>query len=614
MVGPYMENMIAKAVSIQTKTKSLDRTIVSFCEPPLYFLFEIKSPGPSFDALAHKIIQSVKEGGDNFEESLEKTNEMLADIAKGGQTEWVGNLSVIIAQIHDNKLNLTSLGDASCFLIRNRNITEITAEQPKKTEPIQTFAHILSGELKENDRLIIGNQEFFENLPIGQLNQLLHSHTGLDGSLKIKEAATSIVRRLQKQRAKSPNAFLIEIKKGSESPQIACETFYIDHKPSPQLAKIFSRWFERPIRHWKLPPFVSKNKQKILIGLSILIILALIFEITSIINKRHKATLTQGQRKIIMEAEDKNREAGEALKKGEKEAAKKLYQEALNLIGPIKNKETDSLAAKINLQLDKLNEVFRVTPKEVLDFSVFKNASVSQIFVVGQDIYSVDTKTNQIYQNRKNPNFLPQNSGHFVAGTFQDQDNLLLLYQDAEGLYEYKIDDNTLEKAKIVFDEKWQKATILGSYFNNVYLLNPEEGQIFKYQKLTTGYSKGLSYVDQEKVNLKNAISMSVDGYIWILKKDGTVLKLMGGRPLTDFSIKGIPETLKLQNPVKIFTTVDTPTLFILDGNRVLEFDKSGNYLKTFILNLKDIKDLWVEFKAKKIYVLSGTKVYEIKI
>lgn len=614
--------LIAKTISLVNKFKNPGSTLILNYDAPYYFLIEIKNPWSQSNALAYKIIQTIKESENDFEEALKEVNEMLSKNTPEEQSEWIGKLSAIIALINDNKLNITSLGNASCFLIRDQTINDITSEQPKEAPPSQTFTHILSGELKENDKIVIGTAEFFETIPIVHINQILNKRS-------LKQASLYIASLLRKAKSKSSNAFLIEILGESATPESPIyETIYIDQKPSRQ----FFKWLFKNVaaaalgmaallgylfkyfKKIKMPPVIIKHKKWVFVSLLAIAVIAFSYITIDSILKRKKATLTFEQRKIIMEAEDKNREAGEALKKGDKESAIKIYQEALSLAQQVKSKESNSLIDKINWQLEQLSNITHLKPKEVLDFSVFKNASVSQFFVVKKDIFAVDNKNNQIYQNKKNPNFLPQISGHFVAGAYQPQDNLLLLYQDEGGLYEYKIDENKIEQAKIVFGEKWQKAKVVETYFRNVYLLNPDEGQIYKYERLATGYSKGHPYVDQSKINLKNAISMSVDGYIYVLKSDKTVVKLMAGRLVSDFSLVGIPDSgSELKNPIKIFARPETPNLYILDDNRVLEFDKSGRYLKMFVIDgLADIKDFWVSPEHKKIYLLSGTKIYSI--
>ncbi|MCX6807130.1 MAG: hypothetical protein NT135_03395 [Candidatus Berkelbacteria bacterium] len=651
-----MSNYVVKAVSFLNKNKIADRTLLCSCEHPLYFLIETKHSWLPTNALAYRIIQTVKNKfsernsslSENFEEALKETNEILAKLTEEGQTEWVDNLSAIILLIDQDALSLTSLGSSSCFLIREGNAIEITADQPKETHPLRTFSHILNGQLKEKDRLILGNPEFFEKVPLDYLKKVI--------------AGSEVANLIQKERIKKANALILQIESGSPTSVSSSETIYLDEDKAKiilmQSGKYLSSFFKWILKQTKrifsflykktkhnLPKaqkYINQSHQKItaktkttsqktglskifsalagykrwiLVGFSGVLIFALIFEITVVLKNRFQSSELLSQRKTIMAAEDKTRTADELVKQGKQEEAIKNYKEALQLVSQMNNKDANILSDKINAKLDKLNNIVRIDPKEYLDFNVFKNATVSQIILAEKTIYSVDSKTNQIYKEKSNPSSLPQYSGQFIYGSFQDQEKLLVFYQENDGVYEYKIDENKVEKAKTVFDQGWEKAKIIATYFTNLYLLNPEQGQIYKYEKTAAGYSKGSAYVNKDNVDLKKAISFALDGYVYVLNNDGTVIKLMAGRRVNNFTINGIPENetgSKIKNPIKIITFPEQQSLYILDGNQILEFDKTGKYQKMLVINnITNIKDFAVSPKNKKIYLLSGTKVYE---
>lgn len=618
-----MTDYTFKAISLINKKKLIDRSLLISCQHPLYFLIEIKHSLFPTNALAYRIMQTVKEKySEGFEEALKEVNDILAKLTSEGQTEWIGNLSAIIVLLDKDKINLSSLGNASCFLFRNENIIEITSDQPKEAHPLKAFSHILNGDLKEKDKIAIGNLDFFDNLPLNNLKDILLKKP-------IKEATIDISHVLQEQRAKKASALILETQKKKPNNSLSsAEMIYLDQRQTiktlGKIFRLFSSWLFSNLGRFRLPKIIKAPKKKnsniknsnvkkwILVGSLLLLFLISIFEISNLIKNRPQTKEAQNQRQIIMAAEDKEREADQALKSANKEEAFKLYEQALQVISSVKTKEATSISSKISAKIDKMNNIVRVSPTEGFDFSIFKNSSISRIFVIDKTIYSVDTKNNQIYKEKSNPSSLPQSSGQFVSGVYQEDAKILDLYQDLGGIYEYKVDENKLEKAQTVFDDKWEKAKILGTYFSNLYLLDPQAGQIYRHEKTAAGYSKGIAYVNKDKVNLKKAISMTLDGYIYVLNNDGTVIKLMGGRPVTDFALKGIPGNATIKNPIKIITSPEMKSLYILDGERILEFDKNGNYLRMFMINsITGFKDFVIDFANKKVYLLSGTKVYE---
>ncbi|GAG69483.1 unnamed protein product, partial [marine sediment metagenome] len=140
--------------------------------------------------------------------------------------------------------------------------------------------------------------------------------------------------------------------------------------------------------------------------------------------------------------------------------------------------------------------------------------------------------------------------------------------------------------------------------------------QIYKYTKTSTGWSEAKNTIDNTKADISKAISFDIDGYIYVLNQDGSCLKLSKGSPLLDFGLKNIPPpTEKIEDPIKILTSTEINSLYVLDAKtrKILEFDKEGNYLRQYIVpdDAGQVKDIAVNIKTQKIYVLADTFVYQ---
>lgn len=624
--------------AILTRSKPLDRVILVSFESPLFFLIEIKGPLHPSNILAQSIIETVsKMREQNFEEAVRQTNDVLAKAVEEGQTEWLQNISAIIALVSGNKIHLTSVGNAACFLFREGKEIEVTKEQPEVAQPLKAFPHILSGGLQGNDKIIIGNPAFFSYFSLDFLTQTLFRGP-------LSETAPLLNRSLNKDKIRGARGLVLELTKESAAPLILYSDEVIKREtPNETLqllaaagkklsglghatVKTIRRTFFLPrhfvgvkikrtvaktalFKRFKSINFSKTQKQITLLIVSLICLLALAGLVGGTMWKRAQTMTSQEAKKLIVQAEDKNRQASILLSQGDKQGAEKLLKETLSLIAPISNKSANNLREKVNFQLDKLYNIFRPKPSEIFDFGKhFEKPDVSHLAMVKGVSFSVDHQNNKLYQGEKSPVSLPQYSGKFVTLGYQSIENILLIYQDLEGIFEYKIDEEKLEKASVVFTEKWKKATVLATYFTNIYLYNPDEAQIYKYEKTAAGYSKPLAYVNKEKVDLRGTISIALDGFVYALKEDGTILKLLGGRPVSDFAVKEIPQ------PIKIFTWAEIPNLYVLEKNRILELDKNGKYLRMFVFELKDVKDFWVNYKNKKIYILSENKVFEIKM
>ncbi len=153
-----------------------------------------------------------------------------------------------------------------------------------------------------------------------------------------------------------------------------------------------------------------------------------------------------------------------------------------------------------------------------------------------------------------------------------------------------------------------------GTYLGNVYFLVPSENQILKSVPTDEGYPTAKYWVTEENPPLEDAVAMAIDGFIYVLKSDGSALKFEKGELVTDFRLKDLD--LPLADPRAIFTTIDSEHLYILDvGNRrIVVTDKNGLYQSQYIYEEGpvDPTDLFVDEAAGAIYLLDGTRFFRI--
>ena len=154
----------------------------------------------------------------------------------------------------------------------------------------------------------------------------------------------------------------------------------------------------------------------------------------------------------------------------------------------------------------------------------------------------------------------------------------------------------------------------LGIYFGNVYVLDKDGKQINKFVQTADGFGKADYFASGVSPDLSGATSITIDGSIWILFKDGTIEKFTKGKADT-FSISGLDKSFS--SPLRIYTTVDFSNVYVLDqGNsRIVVLDKNGTYKAQYQADvLKHASDFEVLEADKKVYVLSSGKVYQIDL
>lgn len=167
---------------------------------------------------------------------------------------------------------------------------------------------------------------------------------------------------------------------------------------------------------------------------------------------------------------------------------------------------------------------------------------------------------------------------------------------------------------------------VIASYSGNVYILDTKSGLVWRYGNSGTVYSEGKSLFDPNKVNLKKSVSLAIDGSFYVLKQDGSITKLTGGKQDTTFALKGQPTlSQKLTQPLQVVTNEGLSSIFILDAGstssdrstgRILEFTKNGDFVKQFAFpsNFTNVRAFDINTKDNKIWILNGSTVSEFSI
>ncbi len=284
-----------------------------------------------------------------------------------------------------------------------------------------------------------------------------------------------------------------------------------------------------------------------------------------------------------------------------------------------KNKAIE-LTKEIQTSLDQTTKTNRLYgPKPVFSF----NDSVGRVVLTGLDIYGFDSD-GKIYTANvadKEPRLVAsigKENGNVISANFSSSKNKIFIYPSSNKMIEYDITSKTQGEMKVTDGSgKWEDAKAISSFVTNVYLLDSEAGEVWKHVETETGYGKGTSYANANKTSLRGAVDLAVDGNIYVLLNTGDVVKFIKGTLDQGFSLKNIPASNnKVEIPTKIYTDADTNYIFILDKktNRILKFDKSGNYVNQTVLDNMPIDDFVVNGKVQKMWILSGGKIFGIDL
>ncbi|MEA2098027.1 MAG: hypothetical protein U9P70_03060 [Patescibacteria group bacterium] len=379
---------------------------------------------------------------------------------------------------------------------------------------------------------------------------------------------------------------------------------------------------------------VSSNRKKLILVTFVLIafvfIGGLIFKnYTDSENEKFSAYAS-----LLIQAENKIEKAEIDSISNQPEARKSLI-EAKNIINTrnisLDDKERyKQLSAKasvlleeIQKQLDIIDLVSRIEdPIVIIDFNQIEDIKdPKKIFKDNKKYFVFDSKNGTLngisFTKKDITDFkikIKDNANLSSASTSMEKTKEIIFATDSNKMGIFDISKETFSTIEIELPENISKLKDLSAYSNFLYLL--DSNQIYKYKKLTNSFASGKTWFEKENENIEDVISMAIDGSIYLLNSNGLIDKFNRGRKVIGFSTESPSELISSSS--EIYTKPEFEYLYITDSakNRIVLFNKiSGELLGQYISNKFDnLKNIIVDEKNKKIYILNGDKIFEVEI
>lgn len=412
----------------------------------------------------------------------------------------------------------------------------------------------------------------------------------------------------------------------NEEPSKPYSVHYYEEKPTSSSGfslfriKLFFSKIQRKIRDaWKWTK--NKENRSILYALIVIaLIVVLSLSVIELKKKQQAKNAEQEQSQVLDSVNNKFEEAKLAILYNEMDKAKELLNEVISTATQIMNdyptltEKAEEIIEKANEESDKLTSTTRFnSPSLVATFPEANN-----IFNMNNNTIALNSSNTNIYYIKDSEkDFSTLNGSNALGGSFSASgyNNIDSIYALTSINQLYKINNISASPEKIIpTSGVWENATDISYFLDNLYLLDSVNGQIYKHAGSPDGFTEGTSYIDSTKIDIKGAVSFTVDGFVYVLKSDGSTIKMSLGIE-QDFSLHDIPQPNdKISKPKKIWTTSEINSLYVLDDNRVLEFTKDGKFTRQYAFSpeLKNIVDFFISSKDKKMWVLDNNNVYQV--
>ncbi|MEW6407883.1 MAG: hypothetical protein AB1465_04290 [Patescibacteria group bacterium] len=646
------------------------------------------------EILKHEYFRKEENIATNFEFALSRANQTMSALAEEGHIEWLNKFHALIAVIYDNQIHLTTTGKTLACLFRGKETINITEGLTSQKSPsiMKTFVNIISGNLKDDDKLLFATPHVLEYFSWEKIKRIIQKPTVIQAKkdflsdisnefepmsfiiLKINEKklffektparphtitpSITLPKPLLSQKTAeilprqiSAKSGLTKIKEIMSKNLKEMQNFTrsllnkinpkkeIDQtqKTSPVKFRLASgeksTFFLNLIKILKEIYISFLQKFRHLAPLSrVLLIVALLFIITLTINIT-RASLKQKDKKLNLQyekalslAQEKEKQASNALIYNDYEKAGKLLLETKEIaekdLLPSKKykEEGEKLLLKIQENLDKTNKVIRVKDvKTLVDLEAAK-IETRNIIAVNDAIFVFDSKKTTLYkfdEKAKKFSLFAKNDElkEVMLLAANETKNTILFLTKKLNLYEFIIETKNFQTSDITFANESALPQDMQSYAERLYFLVPSDNQLWRHQRIISGYTPGVEwFLDKKNLDIKNAASFAIDGSVYILKANGEVLKFLNAEK-EEFTMPKL--TIPLSSPTKIITNIDSEFIYILDPKekRVIVLDKKGSLKNQYISDeFSELQGIYVKEKDKKMYLLTDKKLLEVKL
>jgi hypothetical protein len=556
----------------------------------IYMIGEIANPETNKSSFLQNVFHVAREKyyqntSLTPELALKETLKEINDLIK--KKNYVGKSDILFLVIKNFSIYLAKIGRTKAFLVSNGTNKDISEEL--EITGSNLFSNMVSGRMKKSDRLIVLTSEINNFFKKGKVFEEISKDC-------FGEKTIEKISSLHEEKYKDTSGVAIIVdhtislkekrvitKKRKEKFSFKQVLFY----DVIAFLKLKSVKFKLP--KIEKPSFTKKSLLLPLLLLGVIVLGSVIIGIENsarFSKEREKISLLE--EKISLARNEENFHLlQEVLSELEKLSQEKIrYKEEVLVLYNSLKEELSSISLKEELdELEFVVKIEEINPNHIITKKdrIYLFSSLSSLMIV----LNPSTKEMVSYPLPQNAN-LSSLSGEKII-IFSDPEELIF------------IENDIVSSNKIDLAYEGQEYISLSSFLGRPYLLD-KKGNIFRYTD-----KNPLSWIKEQEKLPENAISLSIDGSIFVLTSENKIYRYHEGEEKEKIDPFVFPALL---SATKIYTSPESP-LFVLDAKekRLVVISKEGNLIKQ-IFNEKftDLKD--ISIVGEKIYLLVGKEVY----
>ncbi len=351
--------------------------------------------------------------------------------------------------------------------------------------------------------------------------------------------------------------------------------------------------------------------------------IALLVGVNVLSRSQARLKADEAYRAQVVSAEEKRDQAAAALIYREDDRARALYKEvqtiadALPSDTPERKAVADRLHADVVSGLDQIRHVVNIpNPPVAADLATMGGdlRGGTALATFGKDLYAFGSDRKAYRYDPGSKAFARVDAAVGDVGTALATVETAkdVLYLDSRpGISRFDPANKQLQVTDLKpGTNTWAD---LVEYSNRLYVLSPSAGQVVRYSINDRGFDGGSNWIKAKSSDLSQAVSLAIDGTVYVLRPDGTAVRFATGNEVGwALQVADPPVT----GATDIWTDADSTFVYVLDpaGKRLLVYAKeTGAFTSQYYSDaFADLKDFHVDEAARTIYLLSGSKLFAI--
>lgn len=547
-----------------------------------------------------------------FEECMKKLNESLKENTK--------EIHGIISVQDKSELHVSQTGQGETYLIRRGKLNVIIENMNNPVEGSdETFTSIASGELLVDDKVVFSSLRILRYATASQVVSVLSEgiSEGIESLKELLELETEGA-AVMCLHSRGESVFAHTEKKASlKIPR------HIRGSMFKNMADSFDSIVENLAQRTGKSAEVVQNSVFAAVGIIFAVLIVWGVSSASVDNtqkEKYEAYKTQMLKieKELQTAETRALMNDLSSSNAILDKVESGVQEMLQ--AGVFTDEALAIIARVQKQRDDANKITRIKDMEsrtLADISsVATEEKVKGVSVLNDEVFAYTQST--LYKSvldHIEPGITVNEESEIVRADAMD-DRGSIIFTLSSGQY-LNFSEGLIAPATTTDSEGFKNGVSHKGYSRFMYLLSPQDNQIWKYEKKREGFTVPSPWLASGE-DVSGALDLAIDGSVYVLKEGGGVSLFHKGKEVALAVTGGNPDLLK--DVTRIFVKLDMVHVYFFNPvkNSIVSFEIERNGLKynrEYIFETETpIVDFYIDKNEQRMILADDKKLYEITL